>query len=57
MPDYRELYHKLFNQMTNTISDLQKAQQECEDIYLASKPSTIVQMKSSNSSKTQDKQE
>ncbi len=34
MPDYKKLYHKLFNDITETIEKLQKAQQDAEEMYL-----------------------
>ena len=34
MPDYQKLYHKLFNDISVTIENLQKAQQDAEEIYL-----------------------
>lgn len=34
MPDYKKLYHKLFNDITDVIEDLQKAQQDTEEMYL-----------------------
>lgn len=34
MPDYKTLYHKLFNDITDAIENLQKAQQDAEEMYL-----------------------
>jgi hypothetical protein len=34
MPDYEKLYHKLFNEITATIENLQKVQQDAEEMYL-----------------------
>lgn len=34
MPNYKELYLKLFNATEQTINSLIAAQQECEDIYV-----------------------
>ena len=34
MPNYENLYHKLFNEITATIENLQKAQQDAEEMYL-----------------------
>ena len=36
MPNYQKLYHKLFNDITDTIEDLKKSQQEAEEMYLLS---------------------
>lgn len=37
MPDYREMYQKLFNSITNAIATLQKAQEDTEALYINSK--------------------
>ncbi len=34
MPNYEKLYHKLFNEITETIENLQKVQQDVEEMYL-----------------------
>ena len=34
MPNYEKLYHKLFNEITETIEKLQKLQQDSEEMYL-----------------------
>ncbi len=34
MPDYEKLYHKLFSEITETIENLQKSQQDAEEMYL-----------------------
>ncbi len=34
MPDYKKLYHKLFNAMTDAITILQQAQLEVEEEYI-----------------------
>ncbi|RPF43251.1 hypothetical protein EDD70_2214 [Hydrogenoanaerobacterium saccharovorans] len=34
MPDYQKMYHVLFNQITNTIEDLQRVQQQTEELYV-----------------------
>ena len=34
MPDYEKLYHKLFNDITEAIEKLQKAQIDAEEMYL-----------------------
>ncbi len=34
MPNYEKLYSKLFNEITETIEKLQKAQQDAEEMYL-----------------------
>lgn len=34
MPDYEKLYHKLFNDITDAIEILQKAQENAEEMYM-----------------------
>ena len=34
MPNYEKLYHKLFNEITDAIERLQKAQLDAEEMYL-----------------------
>ncbi|MBO4941048.1 MAG: hypothetical protein J6D15_02445 [Clostridia bacterium] len=34
MKDEKELYHKMFNGITNTIENLVKLQQDAEEMYL-----------------------
>lgn len=34
MPDYRNMYFKLFNKLTNVIEELQQIQQETEELYM-----------------------
>jgi len=36
MADYKTMYYKLFNSLSDAIEILQKAQQEGEDIYINS---------------------
>ncbi|MCL2857940.1 MAG: hypothetical protein FWE19_09570 [Oscillospiraceae bacterium] len=33
MPDYKSMYYKLFNRVSDAITILQTVQQECEDIF------------------------
>lgn len=34
MPDYKKLYHFLFNEISDTIEFLQQAQKDAEEMYL-----------------------
>ena len=36
MPDYKKMYLKMFNRVTDVIEDLKKLQCETEEIYLQS---------------------
>lgn len=41
MPDYKAMYIKLFQSQTEAIQLLQNAQQETEEMYIASEPTDI----------------
>lgn len=41
MPDYKNMYLKLFRSQTEAIALLQKAQQETEEMYISSEPVNI----------------
>lgn len=41
MPDYQEMYHSLFNDVTDAISKLQQAQQKTEEMYMDSKETVL----------------
>ena len=41
MPDYKAMYIKLFQSQTKAIQLLQSAQQETEEMYIASEPTDI----------------
>lgn len=34
MPDYKKLYFQLFNEVTDIIENLKRAQQKCEELYI-----------------------
>lgn len=36
MPDYKDLYYKLFNSVTDAIESLKQAQLEAEELYITS---------------------
>ena len=36
MADYKAIYYKLFNKVSDVICDLQKIQQICEEMYIES---------------------
>jgi len=44
MPDYKSMYFKLFNRVTDAINILQSAQQEGEDAYIKDQDGVIVQL-------------
>ena len=44
MPDYREMYHRLFRASEEAIETLIRAQRECEELYLASPEPRLVEL-------------
>lgn len=44
MPDYREMYHKLFRASEQAINMLIRAQRECEEMVLDSPETPIVEL-------------
>ena len=41
MADYKSMYYKLFNEVTDTIERLQKIQQECEELFIKSEEDNL----------------
>ena len=44
MPDYREMYFKLFRAAEQAINGLIRAQRECEELYLNAPEAPIVEL-------------
>lgn len=44
MPDYHKMYHSLFNDVTDTITKLQDAQQKTEEMYMNSPETVLTQL-------------
>ena len=44
MPDYKKMYHKLFNAMTDAIEIMKQAQIEAEEIYINSSEQDVVKL-------------
>ena len=44
MPDYKKMYHKLFNAMTDAIENMKQAQIEAEEIYINSSEQDVVKL-------------
>ena len=42
MPDYRSMYYKLFNKVTDAINILQEAQIDSEDAFIESRDATLI---------------
>ena len=49
MPDYKSMYFKLFNKITDTIESLKEAQQEAEEQYLAAEENAEKEEETPNS--------
>jgi len=41
MADYKTMYYKLFNKITDVINDLQEIQQLCEQLYVESEEDNL----------------
>lgn len=41
MPDYRTMYHALFNKITDTVEQLQLIQRQTEEMYMVDKEHAI----------------
>ena len=44
MPIYKEMYARLFKQVSKTIAELQNAQQQCEKMYMEAEPKPPMQI-------------
>lgn len=53
MADYKKMYLKLFNKVTDVIGELQQVQQETEELYIKSSESdlTVLRPKPDNNPK------
>lgn len=45
MPDYKEMYFKLFNKVTDVIGELQQIQRETEELYISSSEPDVTMLK------------
>lgn len=45
MADYKKMYTSLFNDVTDTISLLQRAQQKAEELYLSDDDGVVLELK------------
>lgn len=50
MPDYKEMYFKLFRATTKAIDILEVAQQECEELFLSPEEPNLTVLPSKNDS-------
>jgi hypothetical protein len=54
MPDYQKMYHSLFNDVTDAISKLQRAQQKTEEMYVDSKDTVLTSFPGGGEKKTNE---
>ncbi|MEG0913900.1 MAG: hypothetical protein RSA97_03255 [Oscillospiraceae bacterium] len=51
MSDYKEMYHLLFNKITDIICELQTLQQQAEEIFMSHDEATIIELARSTDKK------
>lgn len=57
MPDYKEMYHILFHEMTKAISVLQNVQQKTEEMYIGDDPADSLIVMNPNQGSDGDKEQ
>lgn len=55
MADYKAMYYKLFNKVSDVIGDLQEIQQLCEEMYIESEEKNLAKFRLSNSERGNEK--
>ena len=55
MADYKAMYYKLFNKVSDVICDLQEIQQICEEMYIESEEKNLAKFRLANSESTDGK--
>lgn len=48
MPNYKKMYYKLFNKITNVIDELQEIQRETQEMYTTCSKAKIVLLNDNN---------
>lgn len=48
MADYKTMYYKLFNKVSDVIGDLQEIQQICEEMYIKSEEENLTKFRLAN---------
>lgn len=51
MPNYKKMYYKLFNKITNVIDELQEIQRETQEMYTTCSKAKIVLLNDNNDKK------
>ncbi len=55
MADYKKMYDSLFNDVTDAISLLQRAQQKTEELFISGDDGVIVEIKRDSNPNDEDK--
>ena len=55
MADYKAMYYKMFNKVSDVICDLQEIQQICEEMYIESEEENLAKFRLTNSESTDEK--
>ena len=55
MADYKTMYYKLFNKVSDVICDLQEIQQICEEMYIESEEENLTKFSLTNSKSNDEK--
>ena len=55
MADYKAMYYKLFNKVSDVICDLQDIQRICEEMYIESEGENLTKFRLTNSKNNDDK--
>ena len=55
MADYKAMYCKLFNKVSDVICDLQEIQQICEEMYIESEEENLTKFRLANSESNDEK--
>lgn len=55
MADYKKMYDSLFNDVTNAISLLQRAQQKTEELFISGDDGVVLELKRDSESDDKDK--
>jgi len=53
--DYKKMYDSLFNDVTNAISLLQRAQQKTEELFISGDDGVVLELKRDSESDDKDK--
>ena len=55
MADYKAMYYKLFNKVSDVICDLQEIQQLCEEMYIETEEENLTKFRLANKENKDEK--